>query len=60
MSIVGIPEYKKYMEEIMPGREINGLFFQWVKSGENFDVDLDRTDKFTGCLFCHLDISNFL
>ena len=34
------------MEEIMPGREITGLFFGWVKSGENFDVDLYRTNKF--------------
>ena len=41
-----IAKYKKYMEEIMPGREISGLFFGWVKSGENFDVDLDRTNKF--------------
>ena len=46
VDIAGIAEYKKYMKEIMPGREITGLFFGWVKSGENFDVDLDKTNKF--------------
>jgi predicted TIM-barrel fold metal-dependent hydrolase len=43
---VNIGRYRGHMEEIMPGRKIIGLFIGRVKTSENFDVDLDRNNKF--------------
>jgi len=46
VDTMDISKYKEYMKEIIPKRQIDGLFLGWPKENEDMDVDEKKANEY--------------